>query len=96
MDLSECHWAPESARGGIHQVYRSPRRALPQSSLGCACPGRKGTIRMYAKIFYRLLTRSCLGLAAAAGGCAPDAATDNVRWREDPFSPSVVMVGRLM
>ena len=49
---------------------------------------------MRAKIFYRLLTRSCLGLAAAAGGCAPDAATDNVRWREDPFSPSVVMAGR--
>ena len=49
---------------------------------------------MRAKIFYRMLHASCAALAAVAGGCAPDAASDNVRWREDPFSPSVVMQGR--
>jgi len=49
---------------------------------------------MSLNTFYRLLL---LPIAAAApvalGGCAPDAASDNVRWPEDPFSPSVVMQG---
>ena len=50
---------------------------------------------MSSNTFYWLLV---LHVAAAApamiGGCAPDAASDNVRWPEDPFSPSVVMQGR--
>jgi hypothetical protein len=49
---------------------------------------------MRAKIFYRMLMLASVGLVGAAGGCAPDAATDNVRWQEDPFSPAVVMNGR--
>ena len=45
--------------------------------------------------FYRLVVLPTASLAwLLAGGCAPDAASDNVRWPEDPFSPSVVMDGR--
>lgn len=32
--------------------------------------------------------------AVAVTGCAPDAASDNVRWSEDPFSPSLELDGR--
>lgn len=49
---------------------------------------------MPSNTFYRLLLVPASLLAAAVAGCAPDAASDNVRWSEDPFSPSLVMEGR--
>ncbi|MFM9169035.1 MAG: hypothetical protein ACKOTD_02650, partial [Phycisphaerales bacterium] len=49
---------------------------------------------MPSNTFYRLLLVPASLLAAAVAGCAPDAASDNVRWPEDPFSPSLVMEGR--
>jgi hypothetical protein len=50
---------------------------------------------MRSKTFYRMLAVPVSLLAAAAvAGCAPDAASDNVRWSEDPFSPSLAMEGR--
>lgn len=45
--------------------------------------------------FYRLVILPAGALALLlAGGCAPDAASDNVRWPEDPFSPGLAMEGR--
>lgn len=49
---------------------------------------------MRSKTFYRMLCLAAAAHAPVLGGCAPDAASDNVRWSEDPFSPSVVMEGR--
>lgn len=49
---------------------------------------------MPSNTFYRLLLVPASLLAAAVAGCAPDAASDNVRWSEDPFSPSLAMEGR--
>jgi hypothetical protein len=49
---------------------------------------------MRSNTFYRMLVVPVSLLAAGVAGCAPDAASDNVRWSEDPFSPSLAMEGR--